>query len=73
MEEILFKQKFIDVETIELEVGCNVIIKKTLSPKLKDSKSFITIPITIGNLLDERAIRFSSKHKSDIPINASHS
>jgi len=41
------KKSFIDEKNIKLEAGCSAIIKKNLSLKSKDPRSF-TIPLTIG-------------------------
>jgi len=51
MKELLKKKrKFNDQEIVELEVGCSVIIQKSLPQKSKDPGSF-TLPVTIGNII----------------------
>jgi len=43
------------MKTVELEVGCNAIIQKSIKKKSRDPNSF-TIPMTIGRLLMGRAL-----------------
>ena len=55
MKELLTKKRKIpDQETVKLEAGCSVILKKSLPQKSKDPGSF-TLPVTIENLTIERA------------------
>jgi len=49
------KKSFIDEKNIKLEASCSVIIKKNLSLKSKDPKSF-TIPLTIGVFFVDKAL-----------------
>ena len=37
------------MKTVELEVGCNAIIQKSIKKKSRDPNSF-TIPVTIGRI-----------------------
>ena len=56
MKEILTKKRrFIEEETIELEVGCSAIIQKMLPPKFEDPGSF-TLLVTIGSLAVGKAL-----------------
>jgi len=51
MKELLTKKrKFNDQEIVELEVGCNAIIQKSLPQKSRDPGSF-TLLVTTGNLV----------------------
>lgn len=56
MKQLLIKKrKYIEADTIELEVRCSAIIQKPLPFKHKYPGSF-TIPCTIGNLSIDKAL-----------------
>ncbi|XP_047176929.1 uncharacterized protein LOC124844110 [Vigna umbellata] len=55
MKELLTKKRRFSEEIVELEVGCNAIIQKSLPQKSKDPGSF-TIPVTIGTLPVSKAL-----------------
>ena len=49
------KRRLSDFETVNITEECNAILKRKLSQKLKDPRSF-TIPCTFGNSIFKRAL-----------------
>jgi len=68
MKDILIKKRrFLEEETINLEVGCSAIIQKSFPSKSKDPCSF-TIPFTVGTLYMGKALLYWRDNVNLVPL-----